>query len=193
MLTAKEIKALASGADVSSGGVLNPFPVTIPASRGLDTNPKALQHELIRHLENDNTMSSFGFRVEPLDPLSVTYWGKRYDADFWIENASVVWKETEAQFHTVARLTLLPKSQVSESESRAIYFDVTGHSSLDSQPVGSINRARASGEGASRQPRMRAYGRLAPESPLAETITPSGLNASPAAKNTVWVCRYIAT
>lgn len=148
------------------------------------SNPKALQYELIRHLENDSVMSSFDFRVQLLDPPSMTYWGKRYDANFWMENASVVWNEAEAPFHTVARLTLLPKSQLPEPESQAIYFDVTGHSSADSQPVGSINRARASGEAASRQARMRTQGVLAPETSATETAAPPALNPIPAAQNT---------
>jgi len=49
-------------------------------------------------------MSRFDFGVQFLDADRMTYWGKRRDANFWIENASVEWKEAEAQFHTVARL-----------------------------------------------------------------------------------------
>jgi hypothetical protein len=41
------------------------------------------------------------------------YGGKHHDAKFWIENASVDWRENEAAFHTVARLSLLPDSQLS--------------------------------------------------------------------------------
>jgi len=44
----------------------------------------------------DSEMSSFDFGVQFLDPQTMTYWGKRYDANFWIENASLVWKEVEA-------------------------------------------------------------------------------------------------
>ena len=76
------------------------------------TNPKGLQDELVRHLNEDGRMSSFDFAVQLLDPDKMTYWGKRHDANFWIENASVKWKETEAPFHTVARLTLLAQSQL---------------------------------------------------------------------------------
>ena len=76
------------------------------------SNPNALQDELIRHLNEDSKMSSFDFGVQFLDADRMTYWGKRQDANFWIENASVKWKEAEAPFHTVARLTLLPKSQL---------------------------------------------------------------------------------
>jgi hypothetical protein len=86
----------------------------------------------------------------------MTYWGKHRDANFWIENASVDWKEAEAPFHTVARLTLLPKSELQKDASEGTYFDVTGNSAPDSMPVGSINRARQRGEVASRDARKRA-------------------------------------
>lgn len=59
-------------------------------------------------------------------------------------------------FHTSARLTLLPKSQLPLDEAEATYFDVTGNSTPDSTPVGSINRARYRGEVASRKARMLA-------------------------------------
>ncbi len=125
-------------------------------ARSLDKrNPKALQDELVRHVTEDDTMSSFDFGVQFLDPAAMTYWGKRYDADFWVENASVVWKEEEAPFHSVARLTLLPKSHLSQQESHATYFDVTRHSTTDSRPVGSINRARWAAEAASKEARLR--------------------------------------
>src|SRR5437867_8716599 len=75
-------------------------------------NPKGLQDELIRHLKEDGRMSCFDFAVQFLDPDAMTYWGKLRDANFWIENASVEWNEAEAPFHTVARLTLLPNSQL---------------------------------------------------------------------------------
>ena len=77
-------------------------------------------------------------------------------AGLLMENASVEWNEAEAPFHTVARLTLLPKSQLQLDVGEAAYFDVTGNSTPDSTPLGSINRARWSGEVASRKARMRA-------------------------------------
>ena len=69
-----------------------PFPdnPARPLQRG---NPKALQDELIRHLKEDGKMSSFDFGVQFLDADRMTYWGKRQDANFWIENASIEWKE----------------------------------------------------------------------------------------------------
>src|SRR5258708_5930016 len=100
-------------------------------------------------------MCSFDFGLQFLDTEKMTYWGKRHDASFWIENASVEWNETQAPFHTTARLTLMPRSQLSPEANEAAYFDVTGHSMPDSTPVGSINRARWPAEVASRQTRMR--------------------------------------
>jgi hypothetical protein len=129
---------------------------TNPARPLQKSNPKALQDELLRHLMEDARMSSFDFGVQLLDPRNMTYWGKHYDANFWIENASVVWNEAEAPFHTIARLTLLPQSQLSQAASAATYFDVTGHSTPDSRPVGSINRARWRAEAASKKARLSA-------------------------------------
>ena len=119
------------------------------------SNPNGLQDELIRHLDGDARMSAFDFGVQFLDAASMRYWGKRLDAGFWIENASVEWNEAQAPFHTVARLTLLPKSQLAPDAAEAAYFDVTGNSTSDSTPLGSINRARRLGELASRKARMR--------------------------------------
>jgi hypothetical protein len=119
-------------------------------------NPNGLQDELIRHVQKDSKMSSFDFGVQFLDTGRMTYWGKPRDADFWIENASIAWNETEAPFHTIARLTLLPKSHLQPEAAQAVYFDVTGNSTPDSTPVGSINRARWPSEVASRRARLQA-------------------------------------
>jgi hypothetical protein len=119
-------------------------------------NPNSLQEELARHLNEDAHMSRFDFGLQFLDTAKMTYWGKRRDASFWIENASIEWDETQAPFHTVGRLTLLPKSQLAEEASEAVYFDVTGNSTPDSTPLGSINRARWPAEAASRKARIRA-------------------------------------
>ena len=118
------------------------------------SNPDALQDELIRHLKEDGRMSSFDFGVQFLDTERMTYWGKRRDVNFWTENASIKWKESEAPFHSVGRLTLLANSQLLRDNGDVIYFDVTEHSTADSMPVGSINRARWQGEVASKQARM---------------------------------------
>jgi hypothetical protein len=127
------------------------------------SNPNALQDELIRHLEEDSNASVFDFGLQFLDVDRMTYWGKKRDAHFWIENASVEWNEAQAPFHTVARLTLISKSQLRPDAGEATYFDVTGNSIPDSTPLGSINRARWPAEVASRRARMRADSRGVPE------------------------------
>jgi hypothetical protein len=134
-------------------------------------NPDSLQEELARHLNEDVKMSYFDFGLQFLDTDKMTYWGKRQDATFWIENASIEWDEKQAPFHTVARLTLLPKSQLTAEASEAVYFDVTGNSTPDSAPLGSINRARWPAEVASRKARMRTNNH-------AEQQTTSGATAA---------------
>jgi hypothetical protein len=129
-----------------------------PARALRKNNPNARQDELIRHLNDDTQMSCFDFGLQFLDTDKMTYWGRRRDAGFWIENASVEWNETQAPFHTVARLTLLPKSQLSADASEAVYFDVTGNSTPETAPLGSINRARWPAEVASREARLRSSG-----------------------------------
>ena len=129
-----------------------PFPDN-PARPLQRNNPNALQDELIRHLSEDRRMSGFDFSLQLLDASKMTYWGTRQDAEFWIENASVEWNEAEAPFHKVARLTLLSNSQLPPDAGEAVYFDVTGHSTPDSAPLGSINRARGPAEVASRKAR----------------------------------------
>jgi hypothetical protein len=119
-------------------------------------NPNGLQDELIRHISEDSKMSVFDFGLQFLDIEKMTYWGKRQDASFWIENASVDWNEVEAPFHTVARLTLLAKSLLPPDAADKAYIDVTGNSTPDSTPLGSINRARRPAEVASREARLRA-------------------------------------
>jgi hypothetical protein len=116
-------------------------------------NPNALQDEVARHLKEDGKMSGFDFGVQFLDPTKMTYWGKHQDINFWAENASIKWKESEAPFHSVARLTLVANSQLLRADADAVYFDVTGHATSDSTPVGSINRARWRGEVASKKAR----------------------------------------
>jgi hypothetical protein len=127
-----------------------------PAQALPKDNPNSMQQELTRHLNEDTRMSCFDFGLQFLDAETMTYWGKRRDTGFWIENASIEWNEKQAPFHTVARLTLLPKSQLTAEASEAVYFDVTGNSAPDSAPLGSINRARWPAEVASRRARMRA-------------------------------------
>jgi len=128
-------------------------------------NPNALRDELIRHIEEDFAMSAFDFEIQLLDTDRMTYWGKRRDASFWIENASVQWDEEEAPFHTIGRLTLLAKSHLGAEAAEATYIDVTGNSTSDSRPLGSMNRARWHGELASREVRMRSGSGIDKKSP----------------------------
>jgi hypothetical protein len=139
------------GSEESVKHSLTPSPEN-PANVLQRKNPNGLRDELIRHVQEDRKMSSFDFAVQFVDPQRMTYWGKHQDVKFWIENASVEWKESEAPFHTIGRLTLLPKSILEPDD--ATYIDVTGHSTPDSTPVGSINRARSPAEHASRKARM---------------------------------------
>ena len=76
-------------------------------------------------------------------------------------------------FYTIAKLTLMPKSQLGADEEAARYFDVTGNSTPDSTPVGSINRARWASEVASRKARNGSQMRASP----AETISSRGARA----------------
>jgi len=125
-----------------------------PARALQANNPNALKDELIRHLSEDSTMSSFDFGLQFLDMETMTYRGNRRNADFWIENPSVEWKESQAPFHSVGRLTLLPQSQLSADECSAMYIDVTENSTPESMPVGAVNRARWQAELASRKARI---------------------------------------
>jgi hypothetical protein len=65
----------------------------------------------------------------------------------------VDWNEKQSPFHPVARLTLLRSSRLRAAENDAVYFDVTGHATPESRPLGSINRARCASEVASRKAR----------------------------------------
>ena len=117
-----------------------------PAAPLQKRNPSGLRDELIRHLNEDSKMSAFDFGLQLLDAERMTYWGERLDASFWIENASVAWSEAQTPFHTVARLTLQSNSQLQPDAAEATYIDVTGNSTPDSAPLGSINRARRPAE-----------------------------------------------
>ena len=123
-------------------------------ARRLQPGPNFLQDELVRHVNEDERMSEFEFGLQLLDPARMTYRGRTQDPSFWVENAAIEWNEQEAPFHVVARLRLLPKSVLSPAETEAFAIDVTEHSTPESRPIGSINRARWHGESASRKARL---------------------------------------
>ena len=120
----------------------------------LGTGNNCLQDELVRHLDDDLQMSCFDFGLQLLDTGRMTYWGRRRPASFWIENASVEWKESQAPFHTVGRLTLVAKSALPPDVCAGMWIDVTANSAPACKPAGSINRARPVAEGASREARL---------------------------------------
>jgi hypothetical protein len=117
-------------------------------------SPKALVQELRRHVNEDPLMSAFDFGVQFLDLERMTHDGGTRDAAFWIENASVDWPESSSPFHTLARLTLLRGSMLTDGECEALYIDVNEFSAPEHAPVGAINRARRQAELASRQARL---------------------------------------
>jgi len=122
----------------------------------IGTGPNCLQDELARHLTHDAQMSCFDFAVQLLDVDRMRYWGRKRSAGFWIENASVRWKESQAPYYTVARLTLVRDSVLPPDVGAAMWIDVTANSAPDCKPLGGINRARPIAEGASRNARLGA-------------------------------------
>ena len=123
-------------------------------SRQIAGGEDMLRDDLIRHLDSDERMSCFDFALQFLDVERMRHHGRRRDAIDWVEHASIEWKEDESPFHVVARLTLTPSFRLSREECEAQYIDVTEHSTPDSSPLGSINRARWFAESASRRARL---------------------------------------
>ena len=123
-------------------------------ARPLQDGPNRLQDELVRHVNEDERMSEFTFALQFLEPGQMTHDGRTQDPSFWVENADIEWNERESPFHVVARLRLLPKSVMPPAESEAFSIDVTEHSTPDTRPIGSINRARWHAESASRAARL---------------------------------------
>ena len=128
-----------------------------PAPR-LDHERNMLRDELARHVETDKRMSEFDFGIQFLDSDAMRDGRKQRDDIYWVENSSVEWPEGQAPFHTVGRLELVRDSVVSDDEARQEYIDVTEHSTAESHPLGSINRARWFGESASRKARLGLKG-----------------------------------
>jgi hypothetical protein len=123
-------------------------------ARPLQPSPNRLQEELVRHVNEDEQMSEFEFALQFLEPAQMTHRGRTQDPSFWVENADIEWNEHESPFHVVARLRLLPKSVLPPAEAEARWIDVTDHSTPDTRPIGSINRARGHAESASRDARL---------------------------------------
>ena len=130
------------------------IPRNTNGGRPLGTGDNVLRDELERHLTEDPHPASFDFGLQLLDAARMTDAGKVQDATFWVENAVPEWKESEAPFHVVARLTLERDSILPDAECQAGSIDVTEHSTPDSRPIGGINRARWSPEASSRKARL---------------------------------------
>ncbi len=128
------------------------------SSTNLAHNPprseNMLQDELVRHLDLDQRMAEFSFAIQFLDSDRMRHHFRKRDDFFWVENASAEWPEDQAPFHTVGRITLTHGSKLTDEECRACYIDVTEHSTPESHPLGSINRARWFAESASRNARL---------------------------------------
>jgi hypothetical protein len=138
-------------ADVAKYGA---FACAGNAAMPLGSGPNCLQDELVRHVTHDGQMSCFDFGIQLLEPDAMTYWGRRRTPTFWIENASVRWKESQAPFHVVARLTLAADSVLTPDFAASMWIDVADNSAPDCKPIGGINRARPIAEGASRHARL---------------------------------------
>lgn len=130
------------------------IPCSGNSAHPLDGTANELQDELARHVTSDEHMSCWDFGVQLLDTHKMRHWFRRRDTSYWIENGSIEWKERQAPFHIVGRLTLVKDSMFSEEACEAQYIDVTEHSTPESAPLGSLNRARWAAESASRKARM---------------------------------------
>jgi hypothetical protein len=130
------------------------IPCSGNSAHPLDGSANELQDELVRHVTNDEHMSAFDFGIQLLDTNRMTHMFRRRDTSYWIENGSVEWKESQAPFHVVGRLTLVRGSVFSEEACEAQHIDVTENATPDSAPLGSLNRARWAAESASRQARL---------------------------------------
>ena len=109
----------------------------------LQTGPNALQDELVRHLDEDERMSSFDIALQLLDTAQMTRWGIA-------PRCQLLDRKRERRVEGIAgafprRRTAHTGGQVGAAcrgLRAAKYIDVTEHSTPDSQPLGSINRAR---------------------------------------------------
>ncbi len=137
-----------------------------------------LRDELARHLRDDAEMSTWEFGLQLLDAEVMTRRGRRRDPSYWVENAAVEWNEAQAPFHTVARLTLVPGSELSDEAARAMYIDVTEHTAPGGEPIGSINRARWSAESSSREARATGVVDLPAPVPLPRSRVTSVLRGA---------------
>jgi hypothetical protein len=144
------------------------IPAPSNAARPVGRGASVLRDELLRHVTQDAEMSSFDFGLQLLDVDRMTFKGERREPSFWVENAAVEWNERESPFHIVGRLTLERASILHDDDCRRMYIDVTEHSTADTRPIGSINRARWAAESESRRARFKAASEAAPATVVVE-------------------------
>lgn len=115
-------------------------------SQPLTADPNTLTMELKRHL-SDDTPGCFEFQVQVLDAARMTdAQGVRHAATEWVENANWEWNEDQAPFRTVGVLRLQADSILSDADCERLQIDVTRNVAPEQRGLGSLNRARASGE-----------------------------------------------
>ena len=130
------------------------IPANNPA-RPLQAGPNVLQDELVRHVNEDAQMSEFAFALQLLEPAhddarrrtrKIRRSGSRTPPS----------SGTNANRRSMSsrRLRLLPKSVLPPAQAETFSIDVTEHSTPESRPIGSINRARWHAESASRAARL---------------------------------------
>lgn len=136
-------------------------PATSNGGRRIGKGASVLRDELTRSLNEDSPPARFSFGIQLLEPSTMTFQGRRRDASFWVENASVEWPERQAPFHEVGQVTLEPGSTLADDDPdvESMYIDVTQNSLPQHRPIGSLNRARAIAESASRKARFAAASR----------------------------------
>jgi len=119
-------------------------------------NPDALRDELVRHVNEDERMSTFEFGVQFLEAERMTHQGSHRDRAFWIDNAAVDWPEADSPFHPIARLTLLPLSALDNEACQQLKIDTFANCLPESAPVGEMNRVRHHVVAASQRARTTA-------------------------------------
>ena len=115
-----------------------------------------LRNELIRHVGHDSKISCFELQVQPLEPSRMTHgpFKKQEPAHWWVENAESEWKEDQAPFYSVGKLTLKAESIVDDAVCEARWISVTKNNSVIHHGLGSLNRARNAAETASANVRL---------------------------------------
>jgi hypothetical protein len=129
------------------------------AGRPIGKGENVLRDELARHLSEDPP-ARFDFAIQLLEPARMTVNGQKGRHVLGRERQRRLARSAGAVLHR-GRLTLEPKSMLSDEDCQARFIDTTKFSLPDHRPIGSINRARWVAESASRKARLSG-GALAP-------------------------------